>query len=815
MKRLIFCFFLLGGMLFSLPAQVIFSETFDFVGGPLPHPLPLGWTTVSLFENDPTPGDALWTPVALGYASFGNYWNNRRPINSPTWVTGAIAFDSDYLDSGLPPGGICQGSACAPHSSALISPLYDLSTYPNVGLKFHQYLHTDSAVTKVGISNDGGTSWTDIEINQEITHKPFGGESNRADSISLDISQWAGNEATVQIRFVFEGSYFFWIIDDFTLYRNGGLDVMLEGVEWPKPQFACLLTDQEAIRVKVRNIGTTPIDTIPISYDIQGGGTTLDTIFQLLAPNESLTYTFQDSADLRPGNVDINVSFDIPLAGIDVQSLNNQLDLNLPRCPLDTDTLGGEFIQEELIVEFVPGTPEATKANIRNKFAVNLKESCGCDDLELWQYTLPINLPGGPLISPNEVATRVEDEIEVNDTGFNYRMNRNTPDTTHLPPKWSFNGEAGSKCDVTIGLIDTGLDFDHNDLSGIQHKNLNEIIPNPYSPDDDNNCFDYDHWGNHFLSTEKVPYDDHSHGTHIAGLIYNDLPDSIKPAIMPLKVQTENGVGTLFHTVCAMYYAAFEGADILNMSLGYAGVKSDIMDSAFYHIGQDYNILVVTSTGNDGYLLDSIFHWPSDFSLTYPQVISVAAADDQGNLASFSNYSATKVDIAAPGVDMYSPVPGNGFGYKSGTSMSAGIITRAAAIYLCNAAEAIGGDSLKTILLDSAESKPALDSVVAGGKFLGLINSSISNEKLLPPYPIEVFPNPFGTQLTLEIGATEVEKVSWHILDINGRIIQADAPLLYPGLNRITIETGNWAKGIYLIQVRSERGFFTKKLIKH
>jgi hypothetical protein len=814
LRPVLYLFFSLMVSFASAQQPVLYSETFDYNGGALPP----GWTTNSIFDAGPgpAPGQAFWKSVADGTAKGGAYWEGRFPIISPTGLSGAVVFDSDSLDSNGIPGSLCGGPSCGPHAGELVSPPYDLSTVSSVGLEFYQYLRSGEAQTFVGISNDGGQTWNDLPVNQLINDRPFGGESDPFSLVRLDISPWAANQPQVQIRFLFEGSYYFWLIDDMALLNNGGPDLAIERLDWPGPRYACLLDTAENFRIRITNLGSTPQGNFPLTYRLDGGPPIMEMYPGVLDVNQSDTFTFTTPANLYPDLLGHFVQFELALAS-DANPGNNQIFVEYPPCELRFDSLGAEYIGNHLIVQFAGGVSNADKDSVRQKFNAKVLESCACDSLELWDVELPVFLGPDTLLGVEEVRNQVKDEAEVEESDLDYLLKRKVPPAQ--PANFGWAQGSGPKNDsVVVAVIDTGLDFFHDSLSQKNWNNALELS-NPFSPDDDTNCYRYDHWGHHFLEPEQIPEDDHSHGTHVSGLILKNLPDSVKASIMPLKVQAENGKGSLFHTLCAMYYAAAEGADIVNMSLGFYGERPAVMDTAFARIGRVHDLLFVTSAGNQGYLLDTIPHWPSGFSEDYPQVLSVTALNKSDDLAPFSNYG-PKVDLAAPGVDQWSTVPGGGFAVKNGTSMAAAVVTRAAVLYqTCN--PGASGSDTKTALLNLAKIESGLAGLVKDGKRLNLADSVYLNCSTIPieeeigPFSVAAFPNPASQSFQLQLNLAHGLNIHWVVLDIHGKVLVRENQRMTGGQQEIDMDCANWAPGVYFWEVRAEDFRRSGKLIKN
>ena len=175
--------------------------------------------------------------------------------------------------------------------------------------------------------------------------------------------------------------------------------------------------------------------------------------------------------------------------------------------------------------------------------------------------------------------------------------------------------------------------------------------------------------GYDFIENDKDPNDQHSHGTHVIGTVIDCMP-GLNLKIMPIRVLGASGGGTATGIALGIRYAADNGANVLNLSLG--GGHSNYLDDAIqYAISK--GVTVVVAAGNDGGNVMS--HCPSHII----PAITVAAVDSGLNRASFSNYGEA-IDIAAPGVQINSSVLNGGFAQKSGTSMASPHVAAAAAM---------------------------------------------------------------------------------------------------------------------------------------
>jgi len=217
--------------------------------------------------------------------------------------------------------------------------------------------------------------------------------------------------------------------------------------------------------------------------------------------------------------------------------------------------------------------------------------------------------------------------------------------------------------EVVVGVIDTGVDINHPDLQGKIWTNTKEEKGTIGVDDDDNGYIDDVH-GWDFYNKDNTVYDaldGDEHGTHVSGTIAAELEGTdtttnkgvvgVAPnvKILPIKFLGPDG-GTTADAIEAIAYAKTMGVKITNNSWG--GEEYDpLLEEAI----NNSNSLFVAAAGNDGMDNDEGGAYPASFEST--NILSVAAVDNKGKLAPFSNYGYNSVDVAAPGVDILSSVP--------------------------------------------------------------------------------------------------------------------------------------------------------------
>jgi serine protease len=249
-------------------------------------------------------------------------------------------------------------------------------------------------------------------------------------------------------------------------------------------------------------------------------------------------------------------------------------------------------------------------------------------------------------------------------------------------------GHATSASSVIVAVIDSGVDYNHPDLAADVWHNPGEVAGN--GRDDDGDGIVDDVYGADFSTGTPTgnALDNNGHGTHVAGIIgaagnngigVSGVAWNVK--IMDLKFLDANGNGVTSNAVQAIYYAVNHGAKVINASWGGSAGSAALQSAIDY--ARAHGVIFVTSAGNNAANNDVSPAYPADY--TQDNVIAVAATDWNDNLATFSNYGAKTVALAAPGSYIYSTYPteidaASPYRYYSGTSMAAPFVSGAMAL---------------------------------------------------------------------------------------------------------------------------------------
>ncbi len=241
---------------------------------------------------------------------------------------------------------------------------------------------------------------------------------------------------------------------------------------------------------------------------------------------------------------------------------------------------------------------------------------------------------------------------------------------------------------VVVAVIDTGVDYNHEDLQDNIWTNSAEVSGQK-GTDDDNNGYVDDVHGINLIDTNETPMDDHGHGTHVAGIIAMENNNvggvgiAYKSRIMPIKAGGSDGTLYSSDIAKAIVYAYKNGADVINMSFGsyaHSALIENALQDAFS------SCVLVAAAGNDeSPTADCPFGGQNMYPASYSYVIGVMAYGEGNSFANFSNWdykpnANAEYEVVAPGVSIYSTLPNGRYASWNGTSMAAPMVSAEAAI---------------------------------------------------------------------------------------------------------------------------------------
>lgn len=244
---------------------------------------------------------------------------------------------------------------------------------------------------------------------------------------------------------------------------------------------------------------------------------------------------------------------------------------------------------------------------------------------------------------------------------------------------------------TVVAVIDTGVDYNHEDLQDNIWTNSAEVSGTT-GADDDNNGYVDDVHGINLIDPNETPMDDHGHGTHVTGIIAMENNNvggvgiAYKSKIMPIKAGGSDGTFYSSDIAKGIEYAYKNGADVINMSFG-SSAHSALIENAL----QDAfgSCVLVAAAGNESaptadappMFSNKVNMYPA----AYSYVIGVMAYDENNKFASFSNWdykpnANAEYEVVAPGVSVYSTLPNGRYASWNGTSMAAPMASAEAAI---------------------------------------------------------------------------------------------------------------------------------------
>ena len=285
------------------------------------------------------------------------------------------------------------------------------------------------------------------------------------------------------------------------------------------------------------------------------------------------------------------------------------------------------------------------------------------------------------------------------------------------PVAW--NTTTGTDTALAV-VIDTGIDFNHTDLSNNMWRNPLEIAGNGI--DDDKNGYIDDIHGINAIKNTGNPLDDNGHGTHVAGIIgaVGDNAQGVvgvswRVKLVGAKFLSYLGKGSTADAIKAVEYTTRlkkAGHNVLVANNSWSGSAYSKPLSDAVSAASDAGIIFVAAAGNSTSNNDKNPVYPANLQL--PNIISVASITSTGELSYFSNYGPKTVHIAAPGTSILSTIRNNNYSYKSGTSMAAPQVAGLAALTYATC-PTLDMTRLRATILSSGAKTPALNGLVATG----------------------------------------------------------------------------------------------------
>lgn len=390
---------------------------------------------------------------------------------------------------------------------------------------------------------------------------------------------------------------------------------------------------------------------------------------------------------------------------------------------------GSIYVTNRVIVRFNSIVSRKTAANIIATSGGRISQH-----FSILPDMCVVDLPPGQSVEEALKVYNGSSKILYAEPDYQWKASATIPDDTQFDELWGMyntgqeGGTSGSdisapdawdiitgRSNIIVAVIDSGVDYTHEDLADNMWINPNEIPANGI--DDDTNGYIDDIYGYDFVNDDADPIDDHDHGTHCAGILGAVGNNGVGVAgvcwdmqIIALKFLNPYGIGSTAGAIASIEYAVREGARVINGSWGgntYSQALKDAIDAT-----ETYDIIYIAAAGNTDVDNDTEPHYPSSYDLE--NIIAVMSTDQNDERSTFSCWGSTTVDIAAPGTDILSCVR-DGYEKHSGTSMATPHVSGACAQLLALNPMLTGAD-VKNILLSTVDVPATPLECVTGGR---------------------------------------------------------------------------------------------------
>ncbi len=402
------------------------------------------------------------------------------------------------------------------------------------------------------------------------------------------------------------------------------------------------------------------------------------------------------------------------------------------------------YVPGELVVKPRRDVPRAQLADVEAALLPTVSRRLPSIGAEVWSIR-------GMTVA--EALRRYQNDARFDYVEPNYiiQLDQTFPSDPQFPDMWALHntGQTGGAPDadidapegwdletgdsVVVAIIDSGIDWMHEDLATNIFINHGEIPNNGL--DDDANGFIDDVRGWDFRNGDNNPTDDAGHGTHVAGTagaIGNNgvgvVGVSWRVRLMPLKFLSAAGSGTTVDAIRCIDYATMMGVRVINASWGGAAFSQALYDAV--QTAGTAGILFVAAAGNTARDADISPHYPAAFDLD--NIISIANTTHNDQLSPTSTFGLVTVDLAAPGANILSTFPGNIYGLNSGTSMAAPHVSGAISL-IWSSAPLLDHLGVKNIIMSSVDPLPVAlaGRTVTGGR-LNIFSSLAGLDDIVP-----------------------------------------------------------------------------------
>ncbi|UFX83519.1 S8 family serine peptidase [Candidatus Absconditicoccus praedator] len=386
-----------------------------------------------------------------------------------------------------------------------------------------------------------------------------------------------------------------------------------------------------------------------------------------------------------------------------------------------------------------------------------------------------------------------------------------------------FSG-AGSKEKITVGVLDTGIYYEHDEFEG-------QMIEG---------------YGKDFVDNDE-PIDRHFHGSHVAGTIGANLNNNIvgiNPNIKlsALKVLSDQGWGTTDDIVAGIEYATEEGYDILNASLGgsrwceFRGWEDQLYYESIKDFGDSGGIFIASAGNNSADLdQDHNFYVPASFSTNFEcggveregldNMITVASSGieedgglEEDRLSNFSNYGTKTVQIAAPGYSVYSAADENSYTYANGTSMAAPHVAGLASLIMAYSPDSDYEQVIEAIKDGSRQVDTDVGDETIWGSIADVKGTLVSVTEYDNDVELELFEDNQETEITDSTYSTGVY-FEWNESDMNPEVLSGyvlsgssdegeniNKSTTNTGISLDSIERGEYNFALYQEKIDGEKG---------